>query len=382
MIQMNKMAIIMWSDQEQETENMTKEVVINNVSLYECAYPNTSDTDVNEVILESQKPTSITDTEEYDSENFEISTNKKNKKKQTDKESNKRTNEGLTPQDNFSHKIQKTSENNNKDKLVFIKLAEGNIHDKNPRSLLKALLEVDNTFVASQIKQSKENIRILCTNHEQKSKFMNVTKLLGLDIIASEHTSCSREFKSFDELHRVIIFGVTNGIPVEEIKEDSGAKEVKRMYKKNPQGGGKIPTENIILSYSTVPPQVVSLGYRKYKTTEYFANPLRCYKCQHFGHSQNVCRGKITCPNCAGNHSFSECQLSKGVGEMTSTMDGVKCVNCNKNHSAGFRGCEVYLMQKEIIQFKTIHKISFAEAAKSVKNIREIPVDINSNQNT
>jgi len=64
-----------------------------------------------------------------------------------------------------------------------------------------------------------------------------------------------------------------------------------------------------------------------------------------------------------------------------SMVDGLKCVNCGKNHSSGYRGCEAYLMQKEILQFKTIHRTTFADAANAVKNVKMIQVDKVQNQN-
>ncbi|GBO11583.1 hypothetical protein AVEN_202519-1 [Araneus ventricosus] len=31
----------------------------------------------------------------------------------------------------------------------------------------------------------------------------------------------------------------------------------------------------------------------------FIPNPLRCFKCQRFGHSQTNCRGTLTCARCA-----------------------------------------------------------------------------------
>jgi len=46
----------------------------------------------------------------------------------------------------------------------------------------------------------------------------------------------------------------------------------------------------------------------------------RCYKCSKFNHQARECRGTVTCPLCAENHSLKEC---------TATPENYKCINCH-----------------------------------------------------
>jgi len=46
----------------------------------------------------------------------------------------------------------------------------------------------------------------------------------------------------------------------------------------------------------------------------------RCYKCSKFNHRSRECRGIVTCPLCAENHSMKEC---------TATPEHYKCINCH-----------------------------------------------------
>jgi len=46
----------------------------------------------------------------------------------------------------------------------------------------------------------------------------------------------------------------------------------------------------------------------------------RCHKCSKFNHRSRECRGIVTCPLRAENHSLKEC---------TATPDNYKCNNCH-----------------------------------------------------
>jgi hypothetical protein len=61
----------------------------------------------------------------------------------------------------------------------------------------------------------------------------------------------------------------------------------------------------------------VKLGWIMYKLGDYLvAN--RCYNCSKFNHRFIECKGIVTCPLCAENHSLKEC---------TATPDHYKCIN-------------------------------------------------------
>jgi len=71
----------------------------------------------------------------------------------------------------------------------------------------------------------------------------------------------------------------------------------------------------------------------------------RCYKCSKFNHRAQECKGELTCPICAENHSLQECKASK---------EQYKCINCtnfnkyihkspiNAKHSSLDNSCSCY----------------------------------------
>ncbi|GFX54073.1 putative RNA-directed DNA polymerase from transposon BS [Trichonephila clavipes] len=117
-----------------------------------------------------------------------------------------------------------------------------------------------------------------------------------------------------------------------------------------------IPTKHLILTFSSPTlPQTIKAGYLNCKIRPYIPNPLRCFKCQRFGHSQTACRGQLTCSRCASvGHASSDCSLE------------LKCVNCSQPHSADSKLCPKWKAEKEIQTLKTNKNISYLEARKLI----------------
>lgn len=67
-----------------------------------------------------------------------------------------------------------------------------------------------------------------------------------------------------------------------------------------------------------------------YDVKQYIPPPLRCFKCQKFGHVAAICKGTQKCGRCAGNHEY-------GKSEKTAK---IKCCNCGGERTAVYRGCE------------------------------------------
>ncbi|XP_023227735.1 uncharacterized protein LOC111628223 [Centruroides sculpturatus] len=112
-----------------------------------------------------------------------------------------------------------------------------------------------------------------------------------------------------------------------------------------------IPTKHLILTFNklTLPSSVVA-GYLCCPVRPYIPNPLRCFKCQRFGHSQISCRGKKAWAVWHEDHESTECTSSPC------------CVNCKDLHSAYFRKCTAWQREKEIQRLKNVNNISYPEA--------------------
>ncbi|GFW63662.1 RNA-directed DNA polymerase from mobile element jockey [Trichonephila clavipes] len=135
---------------------------------------------------------------------------------------------------------------------------------------------------------------------------------------------------------------------------DQGIIQVRRITIK--RNSNIIPTKHIILTFNKPKlPTTVKAGYLNCKIRPYIPNPLRCFKCQRFGHSQTSCRGRLTCSRCASvGHSSTDCTLEQ------------KCVNCTQSHPSDSKLCQKWKIEKQIQELKTNRNISYFEARRLI----------------
>ncbi|GFX42485.1 uncharacterized protein TNCV_1520481 [Trichonephila clavipes] len=135
---------------------------------------------------------------------------------------------------------------------------------------------------------------------------------------------------------------------------DQGVTQVRRIKIK--KDSSFFPTKHLILTFNNPKlPSTIKAGYFNCKTCPYIPNPLRCFKCQKFGHSQTSCRGQLTCSRCASvGHSSTDCTLES------------KCINCSQLHSANSKLCPKWKIDKQIQEIKTNKNISYFESRKLI----------------
>jgi len=75
--------------------------------------------------------------------------------------------------------------------------------------------------------------------------------------------------------------------------------------------------------------------------------PVQCANCQEFGHTKKYCTLRSVCVACGELHRTSDC-TKKSLNDRSLT----KCSNCSGNHTANYRGCEVYKHLKRNITLK------------------------------
>ena len=64
--------------------------------------------------------------------------------------------------------------------------------------------------------------------------------------------------------------------------------------------------------------------------------PKQCYNCQEYGHTKNRCFLTPICAICAEKHPTKDCDKDKNDSSAKS------CNNCGQNHTANWKGCQVY----------------------------------------
>ena len=106
-----------------------------------------------------------------------------------------------------------------------------------------------------------------------------------------------------------------------------------------------IDTNTYIMTFNTPKiPKEIRIEYQKINVEPHIPNLLRCYKCQRFGHHQEKCTQP---PVCEEYNIHKDCQKD------------YKCANCQGNHDAGSRDCEIWKKEKEITRLEYTQNITY-----------------------
>ena len=133
--------------------------------------------------------------------------------------------------------------------------------------------------------------------------------------------------------------------------------------------GLKKRTGQVIVTFEGELPEFTYMRWRRFRVQTYIPEPIRCYKCQHYGHKAITCKQKEKCPICAGKHNTKNCDKIWKEPQAIFKRSDTECANCGGEHPASYRGCPKYKIAKEItkIQATAEIRISYAEAAKRQK---------------
>ena len=134
---------------------------------------------------------------------------------------------------------------------------------------------------------------------------------------------------------------------------EQGVILVKRIRRK--EEGQDKDTNTLFLTFCNANlPKDIRIGYLRVKVDPFVPNPLRCFKCQKYGHGAQRCSSAAVCPKCALEHE----------GPCTNPP---KCVNCEGAHPSSSKDCYMWKKEKQIQQVKTERKISYPDARRLVQ---------------
>ena len=111
-------------------------------------------------------------------------------------------------------------------------------------------------------------------------------------------------------------------------------------------------------------PSRLKAGYLSLAVFPYIANPLRCFKCQLFGHHQGFCFRDPVCSKCGlKDHEDKNCTQTPS------------CVNCKGAHPAYSKECPKWIEEREICRVKATTNVTFKEARKFVLDKKNTPTE-------
>ncbi|GBN80164.1 hypothetical protein AVEN_180796-1 [Araneus ventricosus] len=187
-------------------------------------------------------------------------------------------------------------------------------------------------------------------NTKQSENLMKLQKIGEIQVKVAPHHSVNHSKGVISEIE----FQRDLEDDILECLKDQKVIAVRRItIKTNNQN---FPTKHVILTFNTpILPKSVKISYMNCPVRHFIPNPLRCFKCQRFGHTITACRSKQICARCSlPDHDSNNCSSTSP-----------KCYNCNGDHPAFFRSCPCYKQEKEILTVKITKTFPFQKPEKS-----------------
>jgi len=100
---------------------------------------------------------------------------------------------------------------------------------------------------------------------------------------------------------------------ISELKPQ-GVSDIMNISVRDDSGGRRNTNTFIVTFKAPTTPRHLHVGYLRVPVSIYIPNPLRCFKCQKFGHGKNACRGRETCATCSEvGHSNNNVQMRQSA---------------------------------------------------------------------
>ena len=206
---------------------------------------------------------------------------------------------------------------------------------------------------AVEIEAPADGSLVIKTNNRKDTKaLLKTTTFCGKQVTVSLHkgrNSCKGTVFA-PELRHMSEDGILS-----DLKGD-GVTHIRRLT--TFRDGQRRDTSLLVLTFdSTTLPEKISIGWLRKEVRVFIPNPLRCYKCQRFGHGSSACRQTARCQKCGeAPHEGSDC---------TSPTSCLSCGSCD--HLVSSSQCPVWKEEKRICELKAKSGLSYPEARRQVK---------------
>lgn len=272
-------------------------------------------------------------------------TKRRKRVKNRDKES------GGEEERNGGKSLKMDSSQSEEHKVVFKLIGEqSGFRSYNPIRLAGALKGELGEILSARILADGRLI-VVCKTASQMGKALSIQQIGKKRVEVCAQGSRSSGVKG-------VIYGVSAEISMEELIREIKEEDISDAVRiKVFRDGEKHETTTVILTFKEgALPERVFVGCLSFKVHPYRRPPLRCYKCQRYGHVAAACRGTRRCGRCGGDHEIFGCKEKE-----------VKCGSCGGGHIAGSWECEQYRQAKRVQQYRDVNKgMSYAEALRRV----------------
>ena len=202
-------------------------------------------------------------------------------------------------------------------------------------------------------KLTKNALQIEVRNEAQAEKLKVVTQLDGKTVIVEGHDSMNTIKGTVNST------AMSHSTPEQLMGRLSNQGVIKIERMKKWVEGSLVETNRYIITFNrdTLPRVIQVTSYHNEVIDLYIPTPLRCNKCQKFGHLKKWCRKEVeVCANCGqGGHMKKDC------------FNETKCLNCSGNHAATDKKCPTYIFRAEVVATQTRERIPMSAAEDKVR---------------
>ncbi|KAI2664043.1 Nucleic-acid-binding protein from transposon X-element [Labeo rohita] len=205
-----------------------------------------------------------------------------------------------------------TEEKRREEYVIFAKLVDegDSFGGMNPIQLTKSLNKEIGEIKSAKVLRNGA-LMIVCKDEKQQGK------AIKMNIINGKKVECSKTYKKFT---KGVITGILVNVSVDDVKRNitnARVNEVRRL--KVNRNGNMQDSLSVMINFDQEKlPEKVYIGFMCYDVRLYIPPPIRCFKCQRYGHVAVVCKGKQRCGKCSGEHEYGKCQEGTKL----------KCCNC------------------------------------------------------
>ena len=147
-----------------------------------------------------------------------------------------------------------------------------------------------------------------------------------------------------------------SGMTEEDIVSELASQHVTQVKRVFVDRGQKATNTYFLTFEVSDLPKEIKVGYMNVKVDPFIPKPLRCYKCQQYGHGATRCTHEQRCSRCgATDHKHEDCSNEPN------------CIHCETNHPTSSPKCPRFLKEKQIQKIRTLENISFHEARQKVE---------------
>ena len=154
----------------------------------------------------------------------------------------------------------------------------------------------------------------------------------------------------------------TNDIELlEDLKQENKHIVDAFIFKKfNREQNTKVNTTSAVITFDllSLPPEVKYLKYNILKTRTYYPNPMRCFNCYKYGHTNTrnrPCSEQRLCGKCGDRYHLNQ--------DETCTRQ-INCSNCNGAHEAWNIKCPIFEEEKRKVEIMTDNRCGYKEATR------------------